>query len=184
MLTGAYVLDALDEFERRQFEAHLAECPDCAQEVAELRATTTRLGLAVAEQPPARLRAEVLDRIAGIRQESPHRHRSSGQRAAAGRQVWLLRLTAAAAVLALLAAVGLGVLVARTDNQLDTARQQLSQAQSVYGPLAEVLSAPDAHAVSGTGVNDVGNATVVVSARLDAGMLMVSGMPATPANHV
>lgn len=72
ILTGAYVLDALDEPERRRFETHLAACPDCALEVVELSATAARLGLAFAEQPPARLLARVLAEITRLRQDGRH----------------------------------------------------------------------------------------------------------------
>ena len=39
-LSGAYVVDALDDAERAAFERHLAQCPDCQQEVASLREAT------------------------------------------------------------------------------------------------------------------------------------------------
>ncbi|HEX3589418.1 MAG TPA: zf-HC2 domain-containing protein [Pseudonocardiaceae bacterium] len=41
---GAYVLGALDEQETADVEAHLADCPDCAAEVAELSAMRDVLG--------------------------------------------------------------------------------------------------------------------------------------------
>ena len=36
-LSGAYAVDALDDDERAQFEAHLAGCPSCRSEVDSLR---------------------------------------------------------------------------------------------------------------------------------------------------
>jgi anti-sigma factor RsiW len=54
-LTGAYVLDAVSEGERRALENHLARCPSCAQEVRELRETTARLGFAAVAVPPPRM---------------------------------------------------------------------------------------------------------------------------------
>ncbi|MEO5877433.1 MAG: zf-HC2 domain-containing protein, partial [Streptosporangiaceae bacterium] len=45
-LVGAYALDALTEFERRQFEHHLADCETCSLELRGLAETTARLGLA------------------------------------------------------------------------------------------------------------------------------------------
>jgi len=47
-LLGAYVLGALDEREVREMDEHLASCPDCAREVAELRDMEAFLG----EVPP------------------------------------------------------------------------------------------------------------------------------------
>lgn len=68
-LAGAYALDALPGDEREAFEAHLATCPDCANEVASLRAVTSNLArLAVDEAPPADLRSSVLGAITGIEQ--------------------------------------------------------------------------------------------------------------------
>jgi len=37
MWDAAYVLGSLSATERREFETHLASCPDCRQAVAELR---------------------------------------------------------------------------------------------------------------------------------------------------
>ena len=51
-LSGAYAVDALDEHERTSFETHLAVCPDCRAEVAELTAAAhslTALGEAADE---------------------------------------------------------------------------------------------------------------------------------------
>ena len=47
-LTGPYVLDALPEDERAQFEAHLAGCDFCSTEVAELREAAVKLATQVA----------------------------------------------------------------------------------------------------------------------------------------
>jgi anti-sigma-K factor RskA len=171
-LTGAYALDALEEFERRQFEAHLAECPDCAREVAELRATAARLGTAVVEQPSDDLRRRVLGQIATTRQEAPITARPAAPRSPRG---WVTRMTAAVAAVAVAAAVALGVLVIRTQDQL-------SQAQAQYGPIATVLAARDAR-VATTTLPGVGSATILASHSLDRAVLLVSGMPAPPAEH-
>ena len=67
-LTGAYVLDALDDAERAEFEAHLATCSDCQQEVAGLREATELLGRAVSAAPPDGLRERVLAQAAATAQ--------------------------------------------------------------------------------------------------------------------
>lgn len=70
-LSGAYAVDALDEHERTSFEAHLAVCPDCRAEVAELTAAAhslTALGEAV---PPPALRSAVLTGITRVRPLPP-----------------------------------------------------------------------------------------------------------------
>jgi anti-sigma-K factor RskA len=178
-LTGAYAVDALSELERRQFERHLAECPDCTREVEELRATAARLGAAVAERPPDGLRQRVLDRITVTRQESP------GSRAQGARppRRWALRLTAVAAAACLAAAIALGVVVVHTRSQLTGAQQELAQAQARYGPVAAVLDAPDARVTVGTGTVG-GTALVAVSHRLDRAVLLMFNAPYPPAAHI
>jgi anti-sigma-K factor RskA len=175
LLTGAYALHALDDVERRLFERHLAECPDCAQEVEELRATAARLGVAASGQPPSRLKHQVMDRIATTRQKPPNRGtaRSSHR--------WAPRLTTVAAAIALLAAVALGVVAVHTQNQLGAARQQLAQAQARYGPAAAVLAAPDVR--SGTASAAGATAIVMVSHQLNEAVLTVHGMPPPAGNH-
>ncbi|MGW4971187.1 RskA family anti-sigma factor, partial [Streptomyces albidoflavus] len=70
-LTGAYALHALSEEERDAFDRHLADCPACTTEVAELTATAARLGLAEAAVPPPAMKDQVLRRIGEVRQEPP-----------------------------------------------------------------------------------------------------------------
>ncbi|MFD5873499.1 anti-sigma factor domain-containing protein [Streptomyces sp. NPDC060322] len=76
--SGAYVLHALPDGERRAFEAHLAECGQCQEEVAELRATTALLGQLTAEHPPESLRDQVLRKVADTPQE-PRPHAQEAQ---------------------------------------------------------------------------------------------------------
>lgn len=178
-LTGAYVVDALEEFERRQFETHLAACPDCVREVDELRATAARLGAAVVEPPPERLRQRVLNQIATTRQEGPVTAAPAAPRALPR---WAIRVTAVAAAVAVLAAVGLGVAVIRTQHQLDAVQSELSQAQARFGPIGAVLAARDARADTTT-IAGVGSATVMASHNLNEAVLMVAGMAAPPARH-
>ena len=45
-LTGAYVLDSLDDLERQAFERHLDSCEACRAEVHELSETVAALGAA------------------------------------------------------------------------------------------------------------------------------------------
>lgn len=70
-LTGAYATNALPDAEREAFERHLDVCAACSSEVAELQATAGRLGLAVSTPTPPEMRAQVLRRIADVRQEPP-----------------------------------------------------------------------------------------------------------------
>lgn len=58
--TGSYALDALDEAELAEFEAHLAACGNCAQEVAEFHETAAELTRFTEAAPPLALRDTVL----------------------------------------------------------------------------------------------------------------------------
>ncbi len=70
-LAGPYALDAIDDDERQQFEAHLEACPSCRGEVAEFAATVVDLAGAAAVAPPSGLRDRVLAEVATTRQVSP-----------------------------------------------------------------------------------------------------------------
>ena len=78
-LSGAYVVDALDDDERTAFEKHLAGCPDCQQEVASLREATALLADDAALTPPAALRESVLAGIKTIRPLAPQVGRHTAQ---------------------------------------------------------------------------------------------------------
>lgn len=59
---AGYALHALSLDEEREFEAHLAGCPQCQQELASFTATAAALAFgAPPEQPPAALRARILE---------------------------------------------------------------------------------------------------------------------------
>jgi anti-sigma-K factor RskA len=70
-LTGAYTVDAIDDVERARFEAHLAGCPQCQAEVANLRAAASELAAQTLASPPPSLRASVLRSIGAIRPLPP-----------------------------------------------------------------------------------------------------------------
>lgn len=182
-LTGAYALNALEETERREFEAHLAECPACAREVDELSATAARLALAAAVPAPDRLRQRVRAQVATTRQEPPSvppvplrvpaRHRPGG---------WMVRLTAAVAAVAAVAAGVLGVAVTRSEHERDLAHAELARLQAQYEPLARLAAAPDARAATGSGVGG-GTAFVLTSHALDQAVLVTSDLPTPPSGH-
>ncbi len=185
LLTGAYAVDALDDAERREFERHLAVCPDCAQEVAELRRTANRLGAAVAAEPPDRIRAGVLAEIKGARQDSPGGPRLVGRRGRprdTGSRRWAVGLTSVAAAVALALAVAFGVVAVRAQEQLSATQAELAQAAARYTPLAQVLGATDMRTESANGAQG-GRATAVVSRRLDKGIFVAFDMPPTPSDR-
>ncbi len=71
VLTGSYVLDALSDAEREDFERHLHHCPSCQAEVRGLRETAARLAMAKAARPPAQLEERVLAATYRTRQLPP-----------------------------------------------------------------------------------------------------------------
>ena len=151
--TGAYAADALPPEEREQVEAHLAVCPACAQEVAEMRAALTRLADATAEPPPPALRARVLAEAARTRQQPPVLR--PGERRARGRRWWSgapLQIAAAALVVAV---VALSVLLVQRQNQLDRQQQLVAE-------ITSVLNAPD-RVVTTADLGSGGRGTAVVA---------------------
>jgi anti-sigma-K factor RskA len=127
---GAYALNALDDLERARFEAHLARCTTCRQDVADFRATAEVLAAAVAEEPPPRLRADVLAAIRDVRQESPLAPRSLRARAP---RPWLLTVGAAAAIaiIGLLAVLTIDARNERDDAELVAQTMAASDARTV-----------------------------------------------------
>ncbi len=60
-LLGAYIVGATTDAERRDFEAHVATCVQCAARVDEFRRVANLLPLAAdIESPPARLKVKIL----------------------------------------------------------------------------------------------------------------------------
>ncbi len=70
-LSGAYAIDALDDVERARFERHLAGCAECRAEVESLREAAALLPETTLAEPPASLRARVLDDIDTVRPLPP-----------------------------------------------------------------------------------------------------------------
>ena len=70
-LSGAYAVDAVDDVERAQFEAHVAGCTECRAEVASLRAAAGELALLTVTAPTSSLRASVLRDISSVRPLPP-----------------------------------------------------------------------------------------------------------------
>lgn len=124
---AGYVLGILDAGERREFEAHLATCGECAAEVASLRPVIGVLATAVPQVTP---RAEVRARVLG--QVIPSRGESKGF--TPQRRIGWLPLAAAVAV-----AAGAAIYAVRVHQQVVDLQGQLVQAQSA----TSVLAAPD-----------------------------------------
>ena len=136
-LTAGYALDALDPEERRTFEAHLAGCEHCQEELSSFWETTDALAVAVSGPAPS---AELRERIlADARAEPPQvvvpfepRRRRT------------VPVLAAAAAIAAVVALGIGLWASSLSNELDDTRAALDRERAA----ADVLVDPDARAVS------------------------------------
>lgn len=197
VLTGSYVLDAISESERDEFERHLQACPGCDAEVRGLRETAARLALARAVTPPARMEQRVLAATYQTRQLPPlprdralperrrfqvervlgPRRASRSQRPAVpGRGSWPRRLAVAAAAASVAAAAVLGVDQLSTQHQLDTARASGTA-------IARVVTAADAR-VETTQPRVGGSVTVIASAALRESVVSATGLAALPDGRV
>ena len=129
-LTAAYALDALDPQERREYEAHLARCERCRDELASLSDTATSLAYAVDPASPApALRERILS---SARAERPN--------VVPLRPRWAVP-AAVTAVVAVAAAIALAVWATSLSDKLDRERSHASAQERI----AAVLSAPGAH---------------------------------------
>jgi anti-sigma-K factor RskA len=173
-LVGAYLLNALDDRERAQFEQHLADCTRCRQEVAELSGTVAGLSADLEQGPPPALRERLLAQIADTPQDvqseprvvasppTPRRDELAQRRSRKSRR-WLVGIAAAAAV-----AVGAIAITQWPDATPD---------QAVVA-VEDVLEAQDAVRSSET----VGAATVTVvtSESLDRSVFVAENMDSPP----
>jgi anti-sigma factor RsiW len=174
VLTGSYVLDAIGDIEREEFERHLQHCPACEAEVRGMRETAARLALACAVTAPARMEQQVLAATYRTRQLPPlsaDRPRRAVPRLAPRVPRRLAMLAVAASVAA---AVALGI------TQL-TAQHQLDQARATA--IARVVTASDAH-VTTARTSAGGSVTVVTSTALREAVVSASGMASLPSSRV
>ena len=163
-LAGAYAMDAISAPDRARFERHLAECEECAQEIAGLREATARLATATAVPPPSGLKERVMAAAAMTRQQPPETETETPARipAVAG---WFRalalprRMAVATAALAAVAVLAVAVVFGVSDGSM---RNQLSAAQDSSQQIAAVLTARDATMMTGA-VAGGGTVTIVMS---------------------
>jgi anti-sigma-K factor RskA len=175
LLTGAYAANALDPAERADFEAHLADCPECTEEVRGLQATTARLASAEAVVPPARLKAAVMAQIANTRQLPVDATDSVVVPMKRPGWSWAQRAVGVAAAVLAVVAIGLSALLANANHQR-------SQVAATVQQVTQVLAASDARYLSGS-VASGGRATIVVSPTQGRSVFLGSGLPAAPSGH-
>jgi anti-sigma-K factor RskA len=178
VLTGSYVLDAISDADREEFERHLQHCPTCEAEVRGLRETAARLALASAMTPPAQMERRVLAAAYQTRQLPPlsadRPRRALPRRAFPWRLAFPRRLAVLAAAASVAAAVALGITQLSAQHQLD---------QAGATAIARVVTAPDAH-VETARTSAGGNVTVVTSAALREAVVSASGMASLPSSRV
>jgi anti-sigma factor RsiW len=176
VLTGSYVLDAVSDAERAEFERHLQFCPTCDAEVRGLRETAARLALACTVNAPARMEQHVLAATYRTRQLPPLPASRPRRVSRVPRRIPHIprRLAVLAAAASVAAAVALGI------TQL-TAQQQLDQARATA--IARVVTAPDAH-VDTARTRAGGSVTVVTSVALHEAVVSTSGMASLPSGRV
>ena len=172
-LLGAYALDAVDVDERAAFEAHLATCSACAQELDELRAMLADLAESTAVAPPPALRARVLQGVTSSGTEgSPAPVPPGAPPPALPDNVRALRPAPGPSRRLLLAAAAAAVVAGGGGTAWWRARSTTPST-----PADRVLAAADAVRVSAP-VRGGGTATVTRSASLRRAVLQVSGAPA------
>lgn len=153
-LTPGYALDALDEAEQRAYEAHLAGCAQCREELATLREAATLLAYGVeTPAPPQALRGRILEQARAERPNVvPLRPR-------------FVQATRVAAAVAACAAIGFAGWSVHLQREVDRVR---SAQQDAIGVIAE----PGTRQIKLTGdhgalyVSPTGSAALVIS-RLD-----------------
>jgi anti-sigma-K factor RskA len=177
-LSGAYVLDALDDAERAAFEEHLPGCHDCEAEVSSLREAAAMLADDAALTPPDSLRTNVLAGIRTVRPLPPEvgasAEQSDGSDEPSAEVVPLRRHRFRMATLAA-AAVILAILGIAAVSQ--PWRDQPGQSQA--GVADRVMAADDAKHVQ-VSFPDGATATVFRSQKIGKAVLVTEKMPAAP----
>lgn len=155
-LTPAYALDALDPTEREEYEAHLASCEHCREELQGFWQVSGSLALAAGgPAPPPSLRARILEEARSERPSNvvPLRRRFA-----------VPALSSVAAVAALVA-LGLGLWASSLSRELDDVRGQLAGDAGAVAVLSDPrrqeveLSGADGRLV----VSETGRAALVLS---------------------
>jgi anti-sigma-K factor RskA len=157
-LSAAYALDALDGEELRAYEAHLAGCERCRDDVASFRETAAALAYDAQPLQPS----ETLERriLSAARAERPN--------VVPLRRRWALPAAALGAVAAA-AAIALGIWATQLSNSLDHERQARKAQKTLIDILSDCTKTP-------TG----GGGTLCVSPTREA-VLIVDGLQPTPA---
>jgi anti-sigma factor RsiW len=162
-LTAGYALDALAPAERRAFEEHLEGCERCQEELGAFWQTTEALAVAASGPVPSEaLRGRVLAAA-----------RAEPQKVIplASRRARLVPVLGAAAAVAAVVALAVGLWATQLSGDLDDTRLALEQERRA----AAVLADPDARTVA----LEAGQGRLVVSPEGNA-VLVLDGLDPAP----
>lgn len=164
-LTAAYALDALDERDVAGYEAHLARCASCRDELAAFQGTAAALALGA---PPAAPSPGLRDRILDeARSERPNVVPLRSRR--------LLPALGAAAAIAAGIAIVLGIWASSLSSDLQDTRSSLAEQRHAL----EIVTAPGAKRYPVDGADG----TLFVTSRGEAA-LVLDGLAAPPEGKV
>ena len=192
-LGAPYVLGALDDADRGAFEAHLASCPVCVEEVRALRRVVDALAFAVPQRTPRpELRSRVLTLISGEASPVAVRARASRRNL----REWL-PLAAALVMAMALGAYGwrlqgrvsmLEARLADAERRVLAAQQTTLEAQRVADQVQTtlaVLAAPDMVRIELTGQSPAPGATARALWSRNRGMVFtMTNLPLPAAGRV
>jgi anti-sigma-K factor RskA len=170
-LTGSYVLDALPESERAEFEAHLRTCDTCAAEVRDLRETVAELGATYETPAPAGAEERLIRTIREQRADVPAAT-TVASLAEVRRSPRTATYFLAAASVLLAMALGVVGFTAYSANQRSTAAESVLKLATM--PDAHLMPLPIPSASSSLVVSEVKNEAAVLA----------SSMPMPAAGHV
>jgi anti-sigma-K factor RskA len=149
-LVAAYALNALDDDDRAAFEEHLAGCPQCTAQLAELRDAAAALAYVPdTVAPPAALRSRILETARAERPNVvPLRPRTT--------RTWGLGAVAAVAVAAAVALAAWNVSLHNSLNDARSASSKIVGLKGAEGNLAVASSGSAALFVCGIGTAPAG----------------------------
>jgi anti-sigma factor RsiW len=147
-LTAAYALDALDEREQAEYEAHLDACSECRAELASLQGAAASIAYAPElPAPPPELRQRILAQA-----------RSERENVVPLRRRWVVPAAGLAAAVAACAALALGLWAASLRSSLAEEREAASELAALVDAERIPLEGVDGAVLVGRN----GEATLVV----------------------
>ncbi len=180
-LVGVYVLDAMPDRDRAEFERHLLTCEQCRDDVRGLREAGALLAAAAAVMPRPELRGPALQAASMTRQlppvtGEPTRRTWRRRLPSAGiARSWLAGVAVTTAVVFAVTAVVLGLHMAAVQQRL-TAQERRDTA------ISAVLGAHDAVVLTAA-VTTGGTATVVMSHHARELVFTGNGLARLPASR-